>query len=75
MPDFRREQIERAQRALTQPDLTASPARRALSERIARHVLGLSGTRAPNVISIFEARVIRGRGSVAMLPGTGGDAA
>jgi hypothetical protein len=39
MPDFTRDQIDRAGHCLAHPDPQQSPAHRALRERIARHVI------------------------------------
>jgi hypothetical protein len=39
MPDFTRDQIDRARHRLAHPDPQQSPALRSLRERIARHVI------------------------------------
>ncbi|WP_124086569.1 hypothetical protein [Pseudogemmobacter humi] len=50
MPDYRPDQIEHARRTLARPDLTISPAHRALNERIARHILKSAEAPRRNVI-------------------------
>lgn len=53
MEDFSPDQIARARRTLADPDPTQSPALRAVSERVARHVLAAAeAQRADKIVHV-----------------------